>query len=206
MKKLLSVALTLMLALTAVCAGAELAVQDVVGTVADGEYRNEYLGFGFHCEGWTFSTEEEIAATYSASKEMFSEDFNKILDQTGNFMFLMASAPNGIDNIVGTVTSLGAAADTYRKLGLKTVYEMQVSQVKASLESAGLTDVTVEAITLTIDGRETAGLRTSYVMSGLTVYGVQTALLKDEYLVSIAFTSLDPATAEEEAGLLFWLE
>lgn len=205
MKKLTALFLILTLLLTTASAFAKVTAQEVLGTVQGGEYTNKYLGFGFHGEGWTFLSPEEIADSYAYIDDLFTGDFKKIVSQEHTITFLLGASPDGEDHIIGTITYLGEAAKTYKKLGLKHLFKLQTPEIGETLSAEDLTDVSAESVSQVINGRKTLCLRTSYTVRETGLKGVQISMIKDQYLITVGFTSPDLYNAEADAALLFWL-
>ena len=51
MKKLIAAALAFLMILAAAGACGEVTLEEALGVTEGDEYRNEFLGFGFRCEG-----------------------------------------------------------------------------------------------------------------------------------------------------------
>ena len=205
MKKWTAFSLALTLLLTAACALAEINARDVMGAVENGVYRNEYAGFGFSCEDWQIMTEEEIASAYDLSEGFFTEEFSKAMEQRDSLCFLMAKAAEGKDSIVGTVTNERTAAVLYHTLGFRTMYRMEAGKLKRNLESYGITVVSMDISTVTVDGREMPCLRIEETLDGASAYLIGVSLIKGQYRIDIGASSADFEGAEAILAQFFWL-
>ena len=205
MKKWTALSLALTLLLTAACALAEINARDVMGAVENGVYRNEYAGFGFSCEDWQIMTEEEIASAYDLSKDFFTEEFSKAMEQRDSLCFLMAKAAEGTGSIVGTVTNEGTAALLYHTLGFRTMYRMEAGKLKRNLESYGITVVSMEISTVTVDGREMPCLRIEETLDGVSAYLLGVSLIQGQYRIDFGVSSTDFDSAEAILAQFFWL-
>ena len=205
MKKWTACSLALTLLFTAACALAEINARDVMGVVEDGEYKNDYAGFGFFCEDWKVLTEEEIASAYDLSEDFFTEEFSKAMEQRDSLCFLMAKAAAGKDSITGVVTNEGTAAVLYHTLGFRTMYRLEAVKLKKNLESYGITVVSVEISTITVDGREMACMRIEEIMDGVHAYVIGVSLMKGQYRIDFGAASTDFDGAEAILARFFWL-
>ncbi len=205
MKRWIAFSLALALLLAAACAFAEINARDVMGVVEDGVYKNAYAGFGFSCEDWQVMTEEEIASVYDQSEHVLTEEFSKAMDRRDSLCFLMAKAAEGKDSIVGTITNEGTAAVLYHTLGFRTMYRMEAAKTRKNLESYGITVVSMDISTVTIDGREMPCLRIEETLDGVHVCSIAVSLVKGQYRIDFGASSTDFDGAEAILARFFWL-
>lgn len=164
---------------------------DLFGRVEDGNYVNEFIGFGFKLDDWHFFTDEEIDMMNTVSKALLTEDYAKIIDQVDMLYIMMASATDGRTNINISLRSLGDYAAVYKVMGMETIAKSGADSSKTMLQTAGYEDVTVEYIEKTVDGEEFSGLTTSYKIQGIQMTSKLLMCIRDQYLVSITVTGLD---------------
>ena len=208
MKKIISIALALLMLLSSFGAWAETSVDEMQVTIEDGTYRNEFLGLGFRGEDWKYASEEEIAAAYELMKKLVTDEKTiQGIEEAGAVNILTVTAPNGIDNLVITITYLGNQnAAVYKLLGMKYVLEQQQDAIRQSLEAAGLNNISLDVGTVDIDGREMDCYRMSYsFMSILEMSALQFGYVTNQYLVTLTFTAQELSAAEDAATRLFWL-
>ncbi len=163
---------------------------DLFGRVEDGNYVNEFIGFGFKLEDWHFYTDEEIDAMNNITKKLVTEEYAKMMDQIDMLYVMMAMAPDRT-NINISMRNLGEYAPVYEMLGVDTIVESSVDASASSLTTAGCEDVKVEFIKKTVDGEEFSGLMTSYKMLGIQMSSKFIMCIRDRYLVSITVTGLE---------------
>ena len=205
MKKRTAFSLALTLLLAAACALAEINAGEVMGVVENGVYRNAYAGFGFSCEDWQVLTEEEIASAYDLSEDFFTDEFSKAMERRDSLCFLMAKAAEGKGSIVGTITNEGAAALLYHTLGFRSMYRMEAAKLRKNLESYGITVVSVDISTVTVDGREMACMRIEEIIDGVHACVIGISLIQGPYRIDFGVSSTDFDGAEAILARFFWL-
>ena len=205
MKRNMALFLALALAFTAGCAFAEAARQDVTGAVEDGDYKNAYLGFGFHCGDWQVASETDIASVYEKSEDYFTDDFAKAMEQRDSLCFFMAKAGEGKESAMAVITNEGAAAGLYHALGFRTMYRMEAAKLKKNLESYGITVVSMEVGSIAVDGREMACMRIEESLDGVSMCVIEVSLIKGPYRIDISASSTDFDSAEAIMARFFWL-
>ena len=208
MKKLTAIVLTLILAMSMTCVFAEPAeasFADLLGAVNGDVYENAALGFGFKAEGWTFLSEDEIAANMQLTKALLGEEASKYLDSGTQLQVMMATAPDGITNINAVATYLGSDAAAVEQYGLENVMEAGKSEFTATIESAGLKVDSLEVVKFQVAGKEIPTYQSRISAFGMTLVSDGLYFISGEYMVIITITALDDATAEEVMNGIYWL-
>ncbi len=205
MKRNMALFLALALAFTAGCAFAEATRQDVIGVVEGGDYKNAYAGFGFHLGDWQVASETDIASVYEKSEDYFTEDFSKAMEARDSLCFFMAIADEGKESAMSVITNEGAAAGLYHVLGFRTMYRMENAKLKKSLESYGITVVSMEVGSITVDGREMACMRIEESLDGVRMCVIEVSLMKGQYRIDFSASSTDFESAEAIIERYFWL-
>ena len=175
---------------------ADVAV-DLFGGEKDGNYVNEFIGFGFKLDDWHLYTDAEIDMMNTVSKTLVTEDYAKLMDQIEMLYIMMASATDGT-NINISLKNLGDYASVYEALGMEMIAQSSVDASLTMLQTAGYEDVSVEYIKKTIDGEEFHGLMTSYKLQGIQMSSKLIMCIRDRYLVSITVTGFNEE--EVDAG------
>ena len=205
MKKTLALFLALALLFTSHWAFAEATRQDVIGVVEGGDYKNAYAGFGFHLGDWQVASETDIASVYEKSEDYFTEDFSKAMEERDSLCFFMAIADEGKESAMSVITNEGAAAGLYHVLGFRTMYRMENAKLKKSLESYGITVVSMEVGSITVDGREMACMRIEESLDGVSMCVIEVSLMKGQYRIDFSASSTDFESAEAIIERYFWL-
>ena len=196
-RAIILVLLSLCLVFTACAEPAAVDAADVFGTVEGDTYENTLLGIGCKLEGWHYNTEEEMAALNNMTKGMVGEEVAKLLDQAAPFQAMMAMEGNGARNVNIQLQNMSANQAMIEAVGLKMVAEASVPQFKATLESAGFTEVDVSAGEVTIDGETLNAIVGSYKIQGIQVFFKQPWIFKDGYLGNITVSSAQTDTTDE---------
>ena len=173
------------------------AAVDLFGGEKDGNYVNEFIGFGFKLDDWHLYTDAEIDTMNAVSKTLVTEDYAKMMDQIEMLYIMMASATDGT-NINISLKNLGDYASVYEALGMEMIAQSSVDASLTMLQTAGYEDVSVEYIKKTIDGEEFHGLMTSYKLQGIQMSSKLIMCIRDRYLVSITVTGFNEE--EVDAG------
>jgi hypothetical protein len=205
MKRIIGLFLAVTLLFTISCAFAEATWQDVIGVVEDGDYKNTYAGFGFHLGDWQVASETDIASVYEKSEDYFTEDFSKAMEARDSLCFFMAIADEGKESAMSVITNEGAAAGLYHALGFRTMYRMEAAKLKKNLESYGITVVSMEVGSITVDGREMACMRIEESLDGVSMCVIEVSLIKGPYRIDIGASSTDFDSAEAIMARFFWL-
>ena len=205
MKRTVVLFLAVTLLFTASCAFAEATRQDVTGFVEDGDYKNAYAGFGFHLGDWQIASETDIASVYEKSEDYFTEDFSKAMEGRDSLCFFMAIADEDKESVMSVITNEGAASGLYHALGFRTMYRMEAAKLKKSLESYGITVVSMEFGSITVDGCEMPCMRIEESLDGVRMCVIEVSWMKGQYRIDIGASSTDFESAEAIMARFFWL-
>ena len=205
MKKCMALFLALALLFIAACAFAEATRQEVTGVVEDGDYKNAYAGFGFHLGDWQVASETDIASVYEKSEDYFTEDFSKAMEQRDSLCFFMAIADEAKESAMSVITNEGASAALYHALGFRNMYRMEAARLKKNLESYGISVVSMDIGTITVDGREMSCMRIEESLDGVSMCVIEVSLMKGQYRIDFSASSTDFESAEAIIERYFWL-
>ena len=204
-KRIIGLFLTVTLLFTISCAFAEATWQDVIGVVEDGDYKNAYAGFGFHLGDWQVASETDIASVYEKSEDFFTEDFSKAMEERDSLCLFMAIADEGKESTMSVITNEGAASGLYHALGFRNMYRMEAAKLKKNLESYGISVVSLDVGTITVDGREMPCMRIEESLEGVSTYVIEVSWMKGQYRIDIGASSTDFESAEAIMERFFWL-
>ena len=205
-RAIILVLLSLCLVFTACAEPAAVDAADVFGTVEGDTYENTLLGIGCKLEGWHYNNEEEMAALNNMTKGMVGEEVAKLLDQAAPFQAMMAMEGAGARNVNIQLQNMSANQAMIEAVGLKMVAEASVPQFKATLESAGFTEVDVSAGEVTVDGETLNAIVGSYKIQGIQVFFKQPWIFKDGYLGNITVSSAQTDTTDEILGYFYLMK
>ena len=168
---------------------------DLFGGEKDGNYVNEFIGFGFKLDDWHLYTDAEIDMMNTFSKTLVTEEYAKLMDQIDMLYIMMASAADGT-NINISLRNLGEYASVYDALGMEMIAQSSIDASLTMLQTAGYEDAKVEYIKKDIDGEEFHGLMTSYKLQGIQMSSKLIMCIRDRYMVSITVTGFDEDTID----------
>ncbi len=139
-----------------------------------GTYKNEYFGFGCTLdEEWTFATEEEILAMNELTGELVGEEMKEAIANADILYELSASKNGGLESININIENPGVLALGYTD---ETYLKSQQDNLKETLESIGLADVTVSTEEIEFAGGTHWAIKVSADMNGTQF---------DEYVITI---------------------
>ena len=120
-------------------------------------------------------------------------------------MIFQAIADEGKESAMSVITNEGAASALYHALGFRTMYKMENAKLKKSLESYGITVVSMEVGSITVDGREMACMRIEESLDGVSMCVIEVSLMKGQYRIDFSASSTDFESAEAIMARFFWL-
>ena len=168
------------------------------GVVSGNNYKNDYLGIDVTVPAdWGFATDEEIAATFNITEELFDMELEKALEENGGFCDVFASDDAGKNfNII--LEKKNELAKTLSKEQLQEAYRASFQQVKELYD-----DCTITETTFNIGGKETFGFNVSGKLYGQELY--QSAFMIDcgDYLANVTVTGY---TGNDTKEIISWFE
>lgn len=161
------------------------------GTVDGNTYSNETLNIRFTVpEGWSFFTEEQIAAQNNLTVEMFEGTYaGEAVRQAGQLIDMVASKGDGSSaNLVIQEAQALMTLYTDRQL-----FEIMQDTIKSQFENSGVELQTYEVLDLPAMGEDHAALHVVVNMSGFEVSQYQIWLRENpDYFGILSITSMDP--------------
>lgn len=168
------------------------------GVVSGKNYKNDFLGIDVTVPAdWGFASDEEIAATFNITEDLFDMDLEKALEENGGFCDVIASDDAGKNfNII--LEKKNELAKTLSKEQLQEAYIASFQPVKELYD-----DCTITETTFNIGGKETFGLNISGKLYGQELY--QSAFMIDcgDYLATVTVTGY---TATDTKEIISWFE
>ncbi len=208
MKRIAALLLVLCLALGAVWAAAEGELPaDIRGTVSDGIYTNERLGFGFRAEGWVFLTQEAMDENLERNSRAMGRDFRETSVNVSTVV-LSANLPGYRDCISVMAFDLGEDAPFYEALGEEGIMEATRDAYRENLEagwtlrSFGMEDISVNGYELPCILAEVSDSNPWYMMQFALV---RTCFVSENWLVVMEAAADTPEAALEALRHIFWL-
>ena len=122
------------------------------GVLTDDAYVNDMLKLRVDKpEGWTFFTEEQIAASNNLTGSMLNTDVAALLEQNGQVIDMMVSNETGSNNLNLLLQPDNPALDAYSDA---EVFELSESAFRIQLKSAGMEISSYESATMKVGGKE----------------------------------------------------
>lgn len=159
-----------------------------MGKWKDDTYENEFLGVKFNMpEGWTYSSDEEIAEMMNVGAELLNDD-QKVAAEIAKLTsvyYMVANNPSTGDSV--SILS--------EKPLMDVTAEYYLNQLKTQLTSVESMSYEVKNISKEeVAGREYETLLVTATMSGIEVSQKYYVYKMDEYFVCIITTSLNGET------------
>lgn len=135
-----------------------------VGKVSENKYSNGFLGIGCILDSqWVFKTDEEIKEVNNITLDMLDDDIKAQLENAKIVYDMMATAENG-STININIENLGVGG------ALKTVESYvspQIDSLRTALEQMGLTDVSIEIKNFDFAGKSEKALYVHALANGI---------------------------------------
>ena len=160
-----------------------------LGSYADGVYSNDYLGVKCTLtEEFTVATKEELAQLNGVvAGAMSDQDLAQQLLKSGVAHAFYAIADEGLVTINIAVENLGLIYGTL--LDEESYVEHSIGQLPAALKSMGLVDIKTEAVSLTLAGKEHAGVTVHGTLSGVDFYEKLVCIKNGSYMTVVTVGS-----------------
>lgn len=161
----------------------------LMGYYSGTTYNNAFLGIQCKLdENWTVATEEELAQLNGLTADIISDEaLAEQLRNSGVVQAFYAMADDGLVVMNIVLENLGLLYGTV--LDEERYVDLSLDQLVTALESAGLSDVTTEADTVTFAGSEHAAIRVHGTMSGVDFYELLVCVKVDSYMSVITLAS-----------------
>lgn len=162
-----------------------------VGATVNNTYENAYFGLGVTLDGnWSFETQEEINEANGIVKDILDDDdYTKALDNGTVYTDMIASADEGLVNIIATIEKINAiatlAVDEERYVDIA----LENNDFKAVFEEMGFDVTKVDKEIVTIAGEEHPCVVIEGNIQGVDFYEKVAAVKKGNYVLSITVSS-----------------
>ena len=163
MKKLLALTLSLLLVFSMAACG-EKAAEFEPGKISGTRYESAFAGIV--CElgsDWKFMSEEEIRENNKIAADLAGEEYTKAIQQMTNVTDMMANRSNGTDTVLVAFEKVVSTSE-------QKYAEASKENMQKSLESMGMTNVTVTIGKGTFAGEEHVSIDVSAKYSGFDIY------------------------------------
>ena len=207
MKKLFAVVLVvaLLLSFTA-CGKKDEPKKEFSRGVIESTYENEFLGLGVTLdENWEFYTDEQIAALYGLTNELFGDDFEEYLKNATVIYDMHVANKVDASNMNVNFEKLSALGDV-QTANMEVFVSSIMPTVVNSLETIGCTDVSYELCDSTIGDKTFEGAKTKATLSGLQLYQTVVCIKCDGYIANISVTSYLEDTTDSIISCFYTLK
>ena len=176
---------------------------NVVGTVTDDLYCNEFLGIQFKGnEMWQLLDAEETAQVmgYTVENVINDEDLMKQLEESGVMYDFLAVKLDGSNNSVNVILEdLGVLYGSILKMD--TLMDMLEKQLNQSLAGMGYQNLKITQETVEFAGEERPAFLIEGDFSGVHIYEREVLIRQDQILGSVTIASVGMDTLDEDMAL-----
>lgn len=159
------------------------------GLIQGAKYENEFIGIGCEFdESWTFYTEEQIKQLNNISADLMGEELAESIKNATIIYDMMASNTNG-SNVNINLEKVGLIQNA--AIDIKTRLENTLPSIKEGLTNMGLTNITSEITTVTFAGKKTDAIKITGDINGVKLYETVMCIKTNQYITSIAVTSVN---------------
>ena len=173
------------------------------GSASGKTYTNRFLGIGCTLkDGWTFSTDEQIAELNGNVQKVLGDDYKKMVEKTDIVYDMGASDGNG-NSFNVNITNMGLAFNLI--YSEEDFARLSMEQTPQMMASAGF-DVTDTAIsTVTFAGAQHTAIAITATYNGVTVFERIVCIKKGSYMACVTFAVLDKADIDGLCGTFYGL-
>lgn len=206
MKKLLAfILLAAMLVSVTACGSKNDEKVMGVYTADTNTYENGFIGIGCKLDSdWeVFSTEQIAQLNGLAASQMTDEALAKQLEDSGVLQPFYAQKEQGLATLNIAMENLGVLYGS--TMDEQQYAEQGVTQVKAALESLGLSNVKAEVGKLTFAGKEHVAIFVEGELQGLSFYETMVCIKIDRYIANVTAGSYSTNTTKDLLALFYSL-
>lgn len=174
-----------------------------IGSVSGGVYENKFFGFGCALDAnWTYATEEQLLSLIGDTAELFQEgDFKEGLKNADMFYDMQVASNDGYANINVVIQNLGLMYGTI--ISEETIVELNVQQLPAVMEQAGMILDVCEPTTVQFAGAERNTIRIHSVQQGVDIYQIAIVVKNGSYVALTTVTSFVNDITEDIAAMFY---
>lgn len=186
-KRIMSLALALIMVLAFSACGGVAGKTVSLGTVTDNVYKNEYLGIGYEPGSeWVFRSKTEILETNNLDTELTGEELDKALSELEDFTDMFATGPDGFNNVQVSMANIGLMNSMTSNVS--DYLDANESSMIEGLEDMGAENVEVERQTLSFVGEDSDAISFSYTYMGVDIHQTIVCVKRGSYLVAVTAT------------------
>ena len=170
----------------------EFSIGSAKGTV----YESKFIGIGCNFpEGWTFYDEEQMKKLNEQSADLLDEDYLEALENASVVQDMFAISADSFSNINVSLEKVNPIQ--LATLNVAKNFEANAETLTQTYTNAGISDVTYEIGSVTIDGKTftTFEIKANAIIT--TLYQTLIGIKCNGYLATIAVTSNDKDTMKD---------
>ena len=180
-----------------------------IGSTDGGTYTNDYLGIGCKLdETWTFYDEKQLAdlngvVVDSIDNKELADKYSESLESGKTVFDMYATSSDGLAQINIVIENLGVIYGN--TIDESSYVDLSMDTLKETLDSAGMTNTTVEKISIDCAGATRSGFAASGESEGIAIYEKGICIKKGNYMAIITVSSYTQDTTDTLASLFYSL-
>lgn len=156
-----------------------------LGSVNGLTYENKFIGLGCSLDSeWTFYTDEQIKDLNNITLDAVGEEVEEIIKASDIVYDMYTSRNNGLDSINVNLEKVNPVQ--LALINLEDYYLNAAPTLVKGLENMGLSNITYETGTITIDGQEFDCLNVEADIQGINFYETLFSVKCNGYLANIS--------------------
>lgn len=175
-----------------------------LGHSESNSYESSFLGLGCKFDSnWTFMTDEEIRANSNLTADMLdNQAYTNALQDGTVITDMMAQNATTASNVSVAIEKLNIAM---RSVSEEDYVDAVSSQIGATLESAGFSNVQAEKVTVNFLGEDRVALKITSTVSGVAVNQLQIPVKKGSYMACITASAFGDNAVDEMIDAFYTL-
>ena len=158
------------------------------GKMEENIYESPFIGLGCTLEdGWSFYTDEQIRELNNATLDVVGEEYEELLNNAQLIYDMYAVSGNQADSINVTLEKVNNIL--LSSVSVEDVFKQNMPFLEGVFSDMGYSDVQMEVITVTIDGKDFSGMSLCGEINGMMLYQKSIGIKCNGYLANIAVTS-----------------
>lgn len=170
----------------------EFSIGSAKGTV----YESKFIGLGCKFpDGWTFYNDEQMKELNQQSADLLGDDYLEALEKASVVQDMFATSADSLSNM--TVALEKVSALQLATLDVGKNFEAIVPTLLQTYTNAGISDVTYEVSSVTIEGKTFDTLEIKANTGVITLYQTMIGVKCNGYLATIGLTSSSQNTIQK---------
>ena len=168
-------------------------------------YESTFLGIGCKFDSnWTFMTDEQIQENNKAAAELINNKTvsNALEDGTVLTDMMVQNSATG-SNVIVAIEKIHTSM---KNITEEQYVDFVATQLVATLEASGFSNVSTEKITTTFLGSDHVALKITSTVSSTTVNQIQIPVKKGEYMACITASAFGDNTVDEMVDAFYSLD